>query len=87
MSRTLTRARAGARARARARARSGTLIRPDFSAPYTSEGVEKVVALDLLARRQLDITPLISARFDFADLLVGFDAALQPQTIKVVIDY
>ena len=44
-------------------------------------------ALDLLARRQLDITPLISARFDFADLLAGFDAALQPQTIKVVIDY
>ena len=44
-------------------------------------------ALDLLARRQLDLIPLISARFDFADLLAGFDAALQPHTIKVVIDY
>ena len=44
-------------------------------------------ALDLLARRQLDIAPLISSRFDFADLLAGFEAALQPETIKVVIDY
>jgi len=44
-------------------------------------------ALDLLARRQLNIAPLISARFDFPDLVAGFDAALAPQTIKVVIDY
>jgi L-idonate 5-dehydrogenase len=44
-------------------------------------------ALDLLARQQLDIAPLISQCFDFADLVAGFDAALQPRTIKVVIDY
>ena len=44
-------------------------------------------ALDLLARRQVDIAPLISATVDFPDLIAGFDAALQPQTIKVVIDY
>lgn len=44
-------------------------------------------ALDLLARRQLDLAPLISQRVAFPDLVVGFDAALQPQTIKVVVDY
>ena len=38
------------RTRARARTRTRSLIRPDFADPYTSEGVEKVVALDLLAR-------------------------------------
>ena len=44
-------------------------------------------ALDLLARRQLNIAPLISGCYDFPDLVAGFEAALQPQTIKVVIDY
>ncbi len=44
-------------------------------------------ALDLLARRQLDLAPLISACVDFPDLIAGFDIALQPQSIKVVIDY
>ncbi len=44
-------------------------------------------ALDLLARRQLDVTPLISQRVSFLDLVAGFDAALQPQTVKVVVDY
>ena len=44
-------------------------------------------ALDLLARRQLDVTPLISQCVPFPDLVAGFDAALQPQTVKVVVDY
>ena len=44
-------------------------------------------ALDLLARQKLDINPLISQCVNFPDLIAGFDAALQPQTIKVVIDY
>ena len=44
-------------------------------------------ALDLLARRQLDLVPLISQCVAFPDLVAGFDAALQPQTVKVVVDY
>ena len=44
-------------------------------------------ALDLLARRQLDLAPLISECVSFPDLEAGFAAALQPQTIKVVVDY
>lgn len=44
-------------------------------------------ALDLLARQQLDVAPLISQCVAFPDLIAGFDAALQPQTIKVVVDY
>ena len=44
-------------------------------------------ALDLLARQQLDVTPLISQCVPFPDLVAGFDAALQPQTVKVVVDY
>jgi len=35
----------------------------------------------------LDLAPLISACVDFPDLIAGFDIALQPQSIKVVIDY
>ena len=44
-------------------------------------------ALDLLARQQLDVAPLISQCVAFPDLVTGFDAALQPQTVKVVVDY
>ena len=44
-------------------------------------------ALDLLARQKIDVTPLISKSVGFANLQAGFDAALQPETIKVVIDY
>ena len=44
-------------------------------------------SLDLLARRQLDVAPLISQCVPFPDLVAGFDAALQPQTVKVVVDY
>ncbi len=44
-------------------------------------------ALDLLARQQLDVVPLVSQCVAFPDLVAGFDAALQPQTVKVVVDY
>ena len=44
-------------------------------------------ALDLLARQKIDVTPLMSKFVCFANLQAGFDAALQPETIKVVIDY
>jgi len=44
-------------------------------------------ALDLLARQKIDVTPLISQSIGFANLQDGFDAALQPETIKVIIDY
>jgi L-idonate 5-dehydrogenase len=44
-------------------------------------------ALDLLARQKIDVTSLISQSVGFANLQAGFDAALQPETIKVVIDY
>ncbi len=44
-------------------------------------------ALDLLARQKIDVTPLISQSIGFANLQDGFEAALQPETIKVIIDY
>ena len=44
-------------------------------------------ALNLLARQQLNVGALISQCVAFPDLVAGFDAALQPQTIKVVVDY
>ena len=44
-------------------------------------------ALGLLARQQIDVTPLISQSIGFANLQDGFNAALQPETIKVIIDY
>jgi L-idonate 5-dehydrogenase len=44
-------------------------------------------ALDLLARQKIDVAPLISQSIGFANLQDGFDAAIQPETIKVIIDY
>ena len=44
-------------------------------------------ALDLLARRRLNVQPLITGTFDFADLLQGMDAAQGPDSVKVVINY
>lgn len=44
-------------------------------------------AVDLLGRRKLDVTPLLSHGSDFFDLVRGFEAALAPDTLKVVVDY
>ena len=44
-------------------------------------------AVNLLAQGRIDVRPLITQTFAFADLVAGFEAALTPQNIKVVIDY
>jgi L-idonate 5-dehydrogenase len=44
-------------------------------------------ALDLLATKKLDLQPIVTGTFDFADLVPGLEAALGPDSIKVVINY
>ncbi|NKB70390.1 MAG: alcohol dehydrogenase catalytic domain-containing protein [Candidatus Latescibacteria bacterium] len=44
-------------------------------------------AVGLLAQQRLDVRPLITQTVAFADLVTGFEAALTPKNIKVVIDY
>jgi len=44
-------------------------------------------ALRLLEAHRVDVTPLISARFDIEDALDAFDAAVEPGTLKVLIDF
>ena len=43
--------------------------------------------LDLLMRRCIDLSPLITHRFAFDDLVAGMETASSPDSIKVVIDY
>ena len=50
-------------------------------------GIPRSKAVDLLGRRKLDVTPLLSHGSDFFDLVRGFEAALAPDTLKVVVDY
>ena len=44
-------------------------------------------ALDLLANKKLNLQPLVTGAFAFADLVPGLEAALGPDSIKVVINY
>lgn len=44
-------------------------------------------ALDLLARGCLDLRPLITDRYAFADLNAGLERAADPASVKVLIDY
>ena len=44
-------------------------------------------ALDLWATQKLDLQPIVTGTFDFADLVPGLEAALGPDSIKVVINY
>ena len=44
-------------------------------------------ALDLLANKKLDLQPIVTGTFNFPDLIQGMEAALGPESIKVVINY
>ena len=43
-------------------------------------------ALDLLARKLVDVTPLIHARYPIAQAVEAFERAQQPGVLKVLLD-